>query len=411
MKRTKYAICAFVTCAAMAVIAGCGDSKQIGGVKAMPFADTNMTVDSALDTRKICDSVKWTSAQDERNQTVVQYDCEYKGVKDSAFLQGGNPKATSAAEVWQWTYGADGSPSLTGVSLVVRHEDGSTHEVMGGGLAGQVLEGLIAKNTVENYDQAFSIIAGRRIPLKYREPSSPIPDSTYGNKLAPFYQGLSSGDAAAFAYRQKKVNITAAGTDSLGYLQLKGDFTNPADLYPVDPADVQLQFPLFQGSAEHPSEPLNYQPRDLVRNKLYCMGDYCFDYDDSLVGKAPSETLAKESGYVTDGMGKVMPVAQPQQATQALIQQAIQHAAQQDANALSGSIGQGVAQATQADAPADASTEDPLPVGAEDWPTSTPCIKKLEDAYRKDRQAHGLDDTISMDQDNDFASTCKTVGQ
>lgn len=405
MKHTKHAICAFVTCAAMVALAGCGESKQISEVKAMPFADTNMTVDSALDTRKICDSVKWTSAQDERNQTVVQYDCEYKGVKDSAFLQGGNPKATSAAEIWQWTYGADGSPSLTGVSLVVRHEDGSTHEVMGGGLAGQVLEGLIAKNTVENYDQAFSIIAGRRIPLKYREPSSPIPDSTYGNKLAPFYQGLSSGDAAAFAYRQKNVHLTPIGTDSLGYLQLDGEAAKPSDLYPVDPADVQIQFPLFHGNAEHPSEHLNYQPRDLVRNKLYCMGDYCFNYDDNLVGRAPPEVLAKESGYVTDGYGKVMPVAQPQQATQAPSQEAMQQATQQDTTAPATASAPAVA-------PASASTADSdLPTGTQDWPASTPCIKKLEDAYRKDRQAHGLDDTISMDQDNDFASTCKTVGQ
>ena len=89
----------------------------------------------------------------------------------------------------------------------------------------------------------------------------------------------------------------------------------------------------------------------------------------------------------------------------------MQQPVQQDANAQPATLGQLVAQATQPNAPVSASTADPLPVGAEDWPTSTPCIKKLEDAYRKDRQAHGLDDTISMDQDNDFASTCKTVGQ
>ena len=59
-----------------------------------------------------------------------------------------------------------------------------------------------------------------------------------------------------------------------------------------------------------------------------------------------------------------------------------------------------------------ASTADSdLPTGSQDWPASTPCIKKLEDAYRKDRKAQGFDDSISMDQDNDFASTCKTVGQ
>jgi len=400
VKRTKHAICAFVTCAALVALTGCGDSKQVAEVKALPFDNANLTVDQALDTRKICDSVKWSVLQDDRNQTYVQYECNYKGVADSAFLQGESPKAISAGDIWQWTYGPDGTPSLTGVSLVVRHDDGSVHEVLSGGLAGSSLSKLIVDNTVEDYDHIFASVAGRRIPLKYQEPSSPIPDSTYGNKLAQFYKGLSSGDAAAFAYRWKKVNVQPAGNDSLGYLELNNEIANPADLYPVDPADVQLQFPLFQGNAEHPSEHLSYQPRDLVQNKLYCMGDYCFDFADDLVGRAPSEVLAKESGYVTDGYGKVMPVAQPQQATQ------------QEANAQQTAVtGQAVAQAAQPNAPASSATADPLPVGSEDWPTSTPCIKKLEDAYRKDRQAHGLDDTISMDQDNDFDNTCKTVGK
>jgi hypothetical protein len=392
MKHTKHAIFAFVTCASMVALAGCGDNKQVTEVKALPFADTNMTVDNALDTRKMCDSVKWSTSQDDRNQTVVEYDCNYKGVDDSAFLQGESPKAVSAGDVWQWTYGADGTPSLTGVSMVVRHDDGSVHEVISGTGAGMVLSKLISNNTVEDYDHAFSIIAGRGIPLKYQEPSSPIPDSTHGNKLAPFYQGLSSGDAAAFAYRWKKVNVETVGTDSLGYLQLKVDITNPVDLYPVDPADVQLQFPLFQGNAEHPSEPLNYQPRDLVRNKLYCMGDYCFDYDDNLVGRTPSEVLAKESGYVTDGSGKVMQVAQAP--------------SQQDTTAPA-------SVSVPAVAPASASTADSdLPTGADnDWPTDTPCITKLRNAYVKDADANGRDDSVTIDQANEWASTCKALGQ
>ena len=403
VKHTKHAICAFVTCAAMVALAGCGDSKQVTEVKALPFADTNMTVDNALDTRKICDSVKWSVFQDDRKQTTVQYDCNYKGVDDSAFLQGESPKAVTAGDVWQWTYDASGTPTMTGVSMVVRHNDGSTNEVISGAGAGFVLSKMIVDNTLEDYDHVFSIITARPIPLKSQEPSSPIPDSTYGNKLAQFYQGLSSGDAAVFAYRQKKVNVQPVGTDALGYLDLNNEVANPADLYPVDPADVQLQFPLPQGDSEHPSERLQYTPRDLAENKLYCMGDYCFDHNN-LVGRAPQEVLAKESGFVTDGMGKVTPVAQTQQATQ------------QDANAQPASLGQALAQAqgmtAQPTAPASASTTDSdLPTGSQDWPTSTPCIKKLEDAYRKDRQAHGLDDTISMDQDNDFASTCKTVGQ
>lgn len=381
MKLMHHAVLALATLVAIGALTGCGDNKQVSEVKALPFADTNMTVGNALDTRKLCASVKWTTLRDDRNQTVVQYDCEWKGVKDSAFLDGESPKVTSAADIWQWTFGANRQPTLTGFSFVVRHADGSVHEVMSGGSA-QVFAPLITINQVDDYDHAFSIIAGRRIPLKYQQPSSPIPDTTYGNKLAQFYHGLSSGAAAAFAYRWKKVSVRPAGTDALGYLQLAGEIGNPADLYPVDPADVQLEFPLFQGNAEHPSEPLNYQPRDLTRNKLYCMGAYCFDYNDMLVGRSPPEVLAKEADFVTDGYGHVTPVAQSQQARPAVSQQAAQ-----------------------------GSTGASLPVGVEDWPTPTPCIEKLEAAYRKDRQAHGLDDTISMDQANDFASTCKTVGQ
>ncbi len=386
----------------MVALAGCGDSKQVTEVKALPFADTNMTVDNALDTRKICDSVKWSVFQDDRNQTTVQYSCDYKGVDDSAFLQGESPKAVTAGDVWQWTYDASGTPTLTGVSMVVRHDDGSVNEVLSGGLAGMTLSKLIVDNTVEDYDHIFASVAGRSIPLKSQEPSSPIPDSTYGNKLAQFYKGLSSGDAAAFAYRQKNVHLTPVGTDSLGYLQLNGEAAKPSDLYPVDPVDVQIQFTLPQGDAEHPSEPLQTQPIDLVENKLYCMGDYCFDHNHFLVGRAPPEVLAKESEYTTDGMGEVIPVAQPQQAASQVAPPA--------------SLGQALAQTqgmpAQPTAPASASTAgDDLPTGSQDWPASTPCIKKLEDAYREDRQAHGLDDTISMDQDDDFASTCKTVGK
>lgn len=394
MKRINHAICVFVTCAIMSALTGCGDSKPISEVKALPFANSNMTVENALDTRKLCDAAKWSVAQDDRNQTVVQYDCEWKGVEDSAFLGGESPKATSAADIWQWTFGADDQPALTGMSVVVRHEDGSVHEIMSGGLAGQVMANLITANQVEDYDHAFSIIAGRRIPLKYQEPSSPIPDSTYGNKLAQFYRGLSSGDAAAFAYRRKNVNVGSIGTDSLGYVQLGGEVAKPMDLYPVDPADVQLEFPLFNGNAQHPSAPLNYQPRELDKNKLYCMGDYCFDSNNSLVGRTPPEVLAKEAGFVTDGYGHVTPVAQSQQTVQAPNQQAMQQAAAQDTAAQASSANQ-------------------LPTGSsdDDWPAMTPCIKKLQDAYIKDAQAHGTDESTSPDQMKEWASTCKALGQ
>lgn len=394
MKHINHVICAFVTCAATFALAGCGDGKQVSEVKALPFADTNMTVENAMDTRKLCDSVKWSAAQDDRNQAVVQYDCEWKGVKDSAFLDGESPKATSAADIWQWTFGADSQPTLTGISVVVRHEDGSVHEITSGEFAGRVMAHLITTNQVEDYDHAFSIIANRRIPLKYQQPSSPIPDSTHGNKLAQFYHGLSSGDAAAFAYRLKKVNVGSIGTDSLGYLQLSGEVAGPLDLYPVDPADVQFEFPLFNGNAQHPSAPLNNQPKGLDKNKLYCMGDYCFDANNSLVGRTPPEVLAEEKNYVTDGYGHVAPVAQAQQAVRAQGQQAMQQASQQDM------AGQ-------------ASSANPLPTGSSngDWPAMTPCIQKLDDAFVKDAEAKGIDSSVNIEQMQEWAATCKALGQ
>jgi uncharacterized membrane protein YccF (DUF307 family) len=47
VKRINYALLAFVTFAAILTLTGCGDDKQISEVKALPFANTNMTVDNA----------------------------------------------------------------------------------------------------------------------------------------------------------------------------------------------------------------------------------------------------------------------------------------------------------------------------------------------------------------------------
>lgn len=197
MNHVKYAIHAFAVSAMLLVLTGCGDSKQISEVKAMAFADTTMTVDNALDTRKICDSVKWSVFQDDRNQTTVQYECNYKGVDDSAFLQGDTPKIVTAGDVWQWTYDASGSPTMTGVSMVVRHDDGSVKEVISGGGAGMVLSKMISDNTVENYDQVFSIISARAIPVKSQAPAAPVADTQVAVQSAS--QPTSLGQAVASA--------------------------------------------------------------------------------------------------------------------------------------------------------------------------------------------------------------------
>ena len=414
VKHTKHAICAFVTCAVMVALTGCRDGKQVSEVKALPFGDANMTVDQALDNRKVCDP-KWTTSQDDHNRTFVEYDCNYKGIDDSMFVKNGMDVA-SAGDSWQWTYGPDGTPSLTGVGLAIHHKDGTTTTTNYGEIMVEALSKLIVDNKVTNFDQAYSWLTNTRIPvLRPKESTtsiSAIPDTTYGNKLAAFFPDQPPQDAAIHAYLQKGMpeSVGTYGIDSLGYLTLKDTPEARAVLYPVDPTDVQIALKVNPYTAHESG--IGTAALQLQDNKLVCLNEVCYDANGHLVGKAPSEVVAKETGSATiDQYGSLTLNAQPQQAAQAPSQQAMQQAAQQDANAQSGSIGQGVAQATQPNAPASASTADPLPVGAEDWPTPTPCIKKLEDAYRKDRQAHGLDDTVSMDQDNDFASTCKTVGQ
>jgi len=489
----------------MAALTGCGDSKQVVEVKALPFGDANVTVDQALDTRKICDSVDWEVKQDDRNQTYVEYTCKYKGLSDSAFLaRDKTTNAESAGDVYQWTYGPNGEPALTAAGFVIRYTNGSVKDFKVNPAA--VMQ-LAVNNKVSSFDEAWSTFFNVPIP---RKPAKDITDTTYGNKLTELYPGQDPLHAAAYAYLWKGASssFNVIGIDSAGYATVEDSPEAKSLVFPVDPADVQIAWKVDPSTI--PGAGAN-APAGLQANKLFCLNDYCYDSIDKLVGKASPDVLAKETpapayygkgvgsqlttntpgnaiglfmpgkaplqaiqdalamlhstltvtnidsrgypiyqvkcvgGQCMDGAGRPMgtetdvakqmfPVngsdmgtiscsdgllcidsfgnvvgrSYTSQAAQVLVQQSTQQdpSAQQPA-----ASGQAVAPATQPDTPANASTADPLPVGAEDWPTPTPCIKKLEDAYRKDRQAHGLDDTISMDQANDFASTCKTVGQ
>jgi len=540
----------------MVALAGCGDSKQVAEVKALPFGDANMTVDQALDNRKVCDP-KWTTSKDDHNRAVVEYDCNYKGIDDSLFVKNGGMDAASGGDVWQWTYGPDGTPSLTGVGLVIRHKDGTATSTNYGSLVVEALSKEIVDNKFTNFDQAYSWLTNTRIPgpPEATKSISAIPDTTYGNKLAPFFPGQPSQDAAIHAYLQKGMSQSAKtyGVDSAGYLALEDTPENRALVYPADSADVQIGFKvdpaivpeilkhslnnieakklfclndycydigahlagkatpevvakedrrvnsysqimldnwvaqpevtqqvvltpsqlettygnklvqLFPGyqpqdaamrayhqkglpasagarvldslgyltffdvpsvrqylfpvdpsdvqiavKAEQPNTSASgiHTPQELPDNKLICLSDLCYDESGNLVGKPTPDVVAKETMEVSiDQFGDIHQVAQTQQDAQAPSQQSMQQAAQQDTTAPATASAPAVA-------PASASTADSdLPTGTQGWPTSTPCIKKLEDAYRKDRQAHGLNETISMDQDNDFASTCKTVDQ
>lgn len=405
----------------MVALTGCGDSKQITEVKALPFGDANMTVDQALDNREVCDP-KWTTSQDDHNRTVVEYDCNYKGIDDSLFVKNGSMDVVSAGDDWQWTYGPDGTPSLTGVGLVIHHKDGTATTTNYGALMVEGLSKLVVDNKVTNFDQAYSWLTNTGIPgpPEATKSVSPIPDMTYGNKLAPFFPDQPAKDAVTHAYLQKGLSASSMspyGIDSLGYLQLVDTPEARAAAYPVDPSDVQFALTMKPPTATGVGIGA---PHGLSDNKLICLSVVCYNLSGRLVGKAPPEVVAKEVGGATiDGYGDIQPVAQTQPAAQtqqpeqAPSQATMQQAVLQDANAQPTTLGQLVAQATRPNTPASASTADSdLPTGAgNDWPTDTPCITKLRNAYVKDADAKGLDDSVSMDQANEWASTCKALGQ
>jgi len=396
-------VLACLTCAAMLALAGCGESKPITEVKALPFNYSNlttgpdMTVDQALDNRKVCDSVKWSTSQDDHKRTVVEYDCNYKGIDDSMFVKNGMD-AVSAGDVWQWTYGADGTPSLTGVGLVVRHKDGTATTTNYGAIAVSILSSTIIDNKFTTFDQAYAYLMNKRIPTPRVKEStksvSAIPDTTYGNKLAPFFPDQPPQDAAIHAYLQKGMpeSVGTYGIDSLGYLTLKDTPEARAALYPVDPADVQLALKVSPYAAR---ESGIGPPFTLQDNKLVCLNEVCYDKNGHVVGKAPSEVMAKETeGASIDQFGVVTLTNQTQQAAQPPSQQVMQQVAQQDTAAQ-------------------ASSANPLPTGSsdEDWPAMTPCIKKLDDAYVNAAHAQNTDETVSIDQMKEWASTCKAEGE
>jgi hypothetical protein len=405
VRRTNHAFLAFVTCVAMFALTGCGDSSQVTEVKALPFGDANMTVDQALDNREVCDP-KWTTRQDDHNRTVVEYYCNYKGIDDSMFVKNGMD-VVSAGDDWQWTYGPDGTPSLTGVGLVIHHKDGTTTTTNYGAIMVEALSKLIVDNKVTNFDQAYSWLTNTRIPVLRPKESTKsiaaIPDTIYGNKLAPFFPDQPPQDAAIHAYLQKGMpeSVGTYGIDSLGYLSLKDTPESRAALYSVNPADVQIALKVNPYTANESG--IGTAALQLQDDKLVCLNELCYDANGHLVGRALSEVVARETGSATiDQFGVVTLNAQTQQTSQAPSQQAMQQAVQLGTTAPATAV-----------APASASTADPdLPTGAGgDWPTDTPCITRLRNAFVTDADAKGVDDSVSLDQTKEWASTCKALGQ
>jgi hypothetical protein len=393
VKRVNYAPLALITFAAILTLAGCGDSKQVSEVKGLPFnlvnsidLPQNLTVDQALDNRKVCNDIKWTTDKDDQGETIVTYRCDYKGIDGSLFVKNGGLDVKSAGDVYQWTYGRDDKPALTAVAAIINQTGGKSIDIAPGQSANYTIW-LAFHNTAKNFDEAYSQLTGKGVPPppEATKSASSIPDTTYGNKLAQFFPDQPPRDAAIHAYLQKGISqsVQMQRIDSLGYLELEDSSEARAAAYPVDPADVQIALKVDPYTIHNAGIG---PPDELQDNKLVCLNEVCYNKNGHLVGKAPPEVVAKETvGATVDQFGRVLPNAQVQQSVQAPNQRAMQRPIQQDAG---------------------------LPTGSDnDWPAMTPCIKKLDDAYVKAAQAQNTDETVSIDQMKEWASTCKTLSQ
>jgi hypothetical protein len=351
-----------VAVAATITLTGCAPDKHITEVKALAFSypsndvqDPNMTVDQALDYRKVCDSVKWKVDETEQHQTFVEYNCDYKNVKDSSFVANNleeakakNPNATGAVrvgDVYQWVYGADGKPELSYVTLRYQFADGSSKDVtqsdivmgqfrlVGAGWMTTLMQQAV-ENTAIDYDHLYSQLYGKRIPplpLPLIKPASPITKSTYANTVAALYPGKSPTEAAALAYRWIGSPVKVQGVNALGYptqagtCKYKGetvdrqnrpqtagamecvvtlnngtiDVYDEAQFVPhlllVDPKDVQTGLRVLMGLT---SVRLHEDFVQLSPMKLLCADYLCFDRDGHLVGRAPDSVFAKETVIV-----------------------------------------------------------------------------------------------------------------
>lgn len=180
---------ALVVLAAVVGLTGCAPDKHIIEVKALAFSypsdnvqDPNMTVDQALDYRKICESIKWKIDETEQHQTFVQYTCTYKGVEDSAFIAASRvlhptyAYAEGASDIYQWVYGADGKPQFQYVALQYHYSDGTIKDMtrsdtmngmyVDGELWATALMQAAVKNADVDYDHFYSALYGIRIPAK-----------------------------------------------------------------------------------------------------------------------------------------------------------------------------------------------------------------------------------------------------
>lgn len=166
-------------------LTGCTPDKHITEVKALPFSypsedvrDPNLTVDQALDYRKVCDSVKWKVDMTEQHQMFVEYQCDYKNVEHSALVANAILKAkvergdkangedivhvVHASDIYQWTYGANGSPTLSFVTMRLQYSNGTSEDMRA--IDATRLMMAAAENEANDYDHIFNFTTGVPIP-------------------------------------------------------------------------------------------------------------------------------------------------------------------------------------------------------------------------------------------------------
>lgn len=287
-------------------LAGCGEDKHVNEVKKLAFIypdesipDPNLTVDQALDYRKICDSTKWRVDMTDQHQTFVEYRCDYKGVGESMYVARDKSNAASAGDVYQWTYGTNGKPELSFVGFSIHFKNGTSKD-FNALPATRVME-LASENKATIFDEAFSFLTNTRIPVK---PSSPFTDTTYGNTLATYYPGHSEAEAISLAYQWKNFPIgpEPLRVDSLGYSDNAFDGVKLSEIFPVNPADVQFAKKIEDTGNDYKQDLSSNNPFELVKvlqlspTKLFCLSDRCYDNNAWFVGRAPEPVLTQERG-------------------------------------------------------------------------------------------------------------------
>lgn len=285
-------------------LTGCAADKHIREVKALAFGypdentpDPNLTVDQALDYRKVCDSTEWKVDMTEQHQTFVEYRCNYKDVGDSMFVARDKSDVASAGDVYQWTYGPDGQPQLSFVGFTIHFKNGTSKDFTTLP-AVRVME-LASENRATSFDEAFSYLTNARIPVK---PSSPFKDTTYGNTLVDYYPGHSPGEAISLAYQWKNFPIGSAPlrVDALGYADSGFEGVKLYQIFPVNPADVQFAKRIADTGNDYVQDLSSANPFVLVKvlplspKKLFCLSERCYDENAWFVGRAPESVLSQE---------------------------------------------------------------------------------------------------------------------